>query len=43
MKFLTTLFTLSILSIGLSACGNTLKGIGQDIERAGEKIQRAAD
>ena len=29
------------LSLGLVAC-NTVKGVGQDIERAGNAIERAA-
>ena len=29
------------LSLGLSAC-NTVKGMGQDIQKAGEKIEGAA-
>ena len=30
------------LSVVLSGC-NTTKGVGQDVEKAGEKIQDAAD
>lgn len=39
-KFLLLLLAL-FLSIQISGCG-TLKGAGQDIESAGEGIQRAA-
>ena len=28
--------------LALSACSNTFQGIGQDIEKAGEKIQSSA-
>jgi predicted small secreted protein len=33
---------LSAFVIGLSAC-NTIEGAGRDVEKAGEKIQDAAD
>jgi len=38
MKKLIALMCLVTMSIGLSAC-NTVKGVGKDIERGGEKIQ----
>ena len=38
MKKLIALMCLVAMSIGLSAC-NTVKGVGKDIERGGEKIQ----
>lgn len=40
MKATRLLLLLSLLaaSFGLSAC-NTMKGVGKDVERAGEKIQ----
>lgn len=40
MKKLITVFTLA-LAFTLSAC-NTLKGVGQDLQKAGEKIEDAA-
>ncbi len=30
-------------SFGVAACSNTMHGAGQDIERAGENVQDAAD
>lgn len=35
-----TLSLLAVTAIGMSACTNTVDGAGQDIERAGEKIQQ---
>lgn len=32
---------LAVSAIGLSACTNTVDGAGQDIERAGEKVQQS--
>lgn len=32
----------AIMVLGLAAC-NTVKGVGQDIEKAGEGVQNAAD
>ncbi len=39
-KILISVFIL--FSFALSAC-NTVKGIGKDIEKSGEAIQRSAD
>lgn len=33
---------LGLATLGASACTNTLDGAGQDIERAGEKVQETA-
>ena len=41
-KCLAGLFLLGLVSIFLAGC-NTIKGVGKDIERGGEKIQKAAD
>ena len=30
---------LVLVVIGLSGCGNTFHGVGQDMERVGQKIQ----
>ncbi|HRK36967.1 MAG TPA: entericidin A/B family lipoprotein [Burkholderiaceae bacterium] len=38
-KLMSTL--LIALSLGLAGC-NTVKGVGQDIQKAGEKIEGAA-
>jgi len=35
------LIILAAISLGLSAC-NTVKGVGQDIQKAGETIEGAA-
>ncbi len=40
MKTLVTLITVSFLLV-LTGC-NTVKGMGQDIQKAGEKIEGAA-
>jgi predicted small secreted protein len=40
MNKLITVFTLA-LTLTLSAC-NTVKGVGQDLQKAGEKIEGAA-
>jgi predicted small secreted protein len=42
MKPLLTVFTLVLSVIALSSCANTLQGVGEDIERAGEGLQRVA-
>jgi entericidin B len=41
MKKTVTLFGALIVVLGLTAC-NTIKGMGQDVERGGEKVQGAA-
>jgi|TARA_R110002126_G_scaffold3263_1_gene18342 predicted small secreted protein len=41
MKPLKIIIAICALSFSLSACGNTIHGLGQDIERAGEKVQSA--
>ncbi len=40
MTRLTMIFAVVIASLGLSAC-NTLKGVGQDIQKAGQSIENA--
>ncbi|MCL1634698.1 entericidin A/B family lipoprotein [Luteimonas sp. SX5] len=43
MKRLIALMLLAMFSLGtLSAC-NTVKGAGQDVQKAGEKVEEAAD
>ncbi|HOO82102.1 MAG TPA: entericidin A/B family lipoprotein [Alphaproteobacteria bacterium] len=39
MKVLLTLVTLAVVPLVLSGC-NTVEGMGKDIERAGESIQK---
>jgi predicted small secreted protein len=41
-KKLTVLLLIGACAFSLGAC-NTMKGIGKDTERAGEKIQKEAD
>ena len=41
MNRLILVFAAIALGLGLSAC-NTVKGVGQDIQKAGEKIEGAA-
>lgn len=41
MKKLIAIFSIIAFSAGLSAC-NTMKGMGRDIERGGEKLQNSA-
>ena len=41
MKKIISIVCVLAMSIGLSAC-NTFKGVGQDVQRGGEKIQDAA-
>ncbi len=40
MTRLTLIFAVLIASLGLSAC-NTLKGVGQDMQKAGQSIENA--
>ncbi len=43
MKRMTALLLLAMFSIStLTAC-NTVKGVGKDVEKAGEKVQGAAE
>jgi predicted small secreted protein len=41
MNKLFGLVSILLLAVSLSAC-NTVKGVGQDIQKAGEKIEGAA-
>jgi predicted small secreted protein len=41
MKKCLSVVSLMMFVLGLSAC-NTIKGMGQDVERGGEKVQGAA-
>ena len=40
MTRLTFIFAVVIASLGLSAC-NTLKGVGQDMQKAGQSFENA--
>lgn len=42
MKKITMALAILLSTLALTAC-NTIEGAGKDIERAGEKIQNAAD
>ncbi len=41
-KAITALFIASMFVFGLSAC-NTVEGAGQDIQKGGQAIEKAAD
>ncbi|MDY0028857.1 MAG: entericidin A/B family lipoprotein [Pseudobdellovibrionaceae bacterium] len=38
-----TLSTLLVSALSLAACNNTIRGAGEDIERAGAAIQKSAN
>lgn len=40
MRALTTLFLLFFTVSTLSACANTVRGAGEDIQKAGETLQK---
>lgn len=43
MKKITTLLALSLASVTLLLAGcNTFRGVGQDVQKVGEKIENAA-
>lgn len=42
MKKIISIFSILMFSLGLTAC-NTMKGMGKDVERGGEKMQGAAE
>ncbi len=42
MKRLATGILIALTALSLTAC-NTLRGMGQDLERAGEAVQDSAD
>ncbi|GAB3549551.1 hypothetical protein GCM10027343_31530 [Noviherbaspirillum agri] len=42
MKKVISILSILMFSAGLSAC-NTMKGVGKDIERGGEKMQNSAE
>jgi predicted small secreted protein len=37
------LLAAALVTLFSSSCGNTVRGAGKDVERAGDHIQRAAD
>lgn len=41
IRNITMLLSLLVFAFGLGAC-NTMKGVGKDTEKAGEKIQKEA-
>jgi predicted small secreted protein len=41
-KIIGTVLTLVLLTMSLQAC-NTIRGAGQDVERAGEGIQKSTE
>jgi entericidin B len=42
MKKLIPILGILVFSLNLSAC-NTMKGLGKDVERGGEKVQDSAE
>ena len=38
----TLLFACTLLSLAASSCRHTVRGIGQDVERVGDRIEHAA-
>ena len=42
MKRVATGILIALTALSLTAC-NTLRGVGQDLERAGEAVQDSAD
>jgi len=38
-RFVLSMFALALLALSAAGCRNTAQGIGEDVERAGEKIQ----
>jgi len=42
MKKIVSVIGLIALMFGLTAC-NTMRGMGQDVQKGGEKVQNAAD
>lgn len=42
MKKLLFMFGMMTIVLGITAC-NTMKGVGQDVQRGGEKLENAAE
>jgi predicted small secreted protein len=42
VKKLTAILFISTLALALSAC-NTISGVGKDVQKAGEKVEEAAE
>ena len=42
MKKIVSVLSILLFALGLTAC-NTMKGMGQDIEKGGQKMENAAD
>jgi len=42
MEKFIAIMTVLIVTLGSTAC-NTMQGVGKDVERAGEKVQNAAE
>lgn len=42
MKTLSMIFAALLLTVGLGAC-NTMEGLGEDVERGGEKLQNSSE
>lgn len=42
MKKLISVFGMMAIVLGITAC-NTMRGMGQDVQRGGEKLENAAE
>lgn len=42
MKRILAILAIVLITVAFTGC-NTMKGLGQDVEKAGEKIQKKAD
>ncbi len=40
-KYIMTAFLVTLIGVSLSACTNTVRGVGQDFEKAGQEIQKS--
>lgn len=40
---LTWLFAAAIVVVGLSACENTIEGVGEDVEETGDAVEDAVE
>ncbi len=42
IRTLLLTFVMVAIALGLSACSNTVRGVGTDLEKAGQEIQKTA-
>ncbi|HLT45065.1 MAG TPA: entericidin A/B family lipoprotein [Luteimonas sp.] len=43
MKRLMAMMLLAMFSVGMLSACNTVKGVGKDVEKVGDKMQESAD